>query len=305
MKELSVEEKAKAYDEKLDVARHIYADPSVKDEDKYYIEVIFPELVESEDEKMRKVAIEACKYMVDNFENSTQRYEEALAWLEKQRPSGCPEYCVMSNCSNCPYRPIVVKQKPSDVSKQEPIDTTDLTDFEKCFKGMCCDKNQKFVKECCVSLLELARKQIQGEQKPEWSEEDEDNFKHLLDELVCLGNNRNSANRLYYDRLIKFIEELKNRAQPKEKWCDKDERMLDRLIAYFEKQVALTDDDNPRYANWLKSLRPQHRWKPSDEQIKVCKEVYADLLSAKGFDLGTVNGELNRLEEELKKLKEE
>ena len=41
--------------------------------------------------------------------------------------------------------------------------------------------------------------------------------------------------------------------------------MLDRLIAYFEKQVAFTDDDNPRYANWLKSLRPQNKWKPSEE----------------------------------------
>jgi hypothetical protein len=121
----------------------------------------------------------------------------------------------------------------------------------------------------------------QGEQNPAWNEEDEDNFIHLLDEIVCLGNNRNSANRLYYDRLIKFIEELKNRAQPKEKWCDKDERMLDRLIAYFEKQVALTDDDNPRYANWLKSLKdrvlpqPQQKW--SEEDDTFFKAIIRDI----------------------------
>ena len=58
-------------------------------------------------------------------------------------------------------------------------------------------------------------------------------------------------------------------------------------------------------ANILAWLEKQSTWKPSDEQIKVCKEVYADILSAKGFDLGTVNSELNRLEEELKKLREE
>lgn len=34
--------------------------------------------------------------------------------------------------------------------------------------------------------------------------------------------------------------------------------------------------------------------------MKVCKEVYADLLSAKGFDVCTINSELNRLEEKLK-----
>lgn len=66
--------------------------------------------------------------------------------------------------------------------------------------------------------------------------------------------------------------------------------------------------DHRQLSNWLKELKnlrrkqPQNTWKPSDEQIKVCKEVYADILSAKGFDLGTVNSELNRLEEQLKKL---
>lgn len=52
-----------------------------------------------------------------------------------------------------------------------------------------------------------------------------------------------------------------------------------------------------------KIIVPQNG-KPCDEQIKVCKEVYADILSAKGFDLGTVNSELNRLEVKLKKLSE-
>lgn len=124
--------------------------------------------------------------------------------------------------------------------------------------------------------------------KQEWSEEDEDNFKHLMDEIVCLGNNRNSSKRLYYDRLIKFLEELKNWAQPKEKWCDKDERMLDRLIAYFEKRVAFTDDDNTRYANWLKSLRPQNREDLTDkEKAKIwdaLNKTYAVDLRDKLFE---------------------
>lgn len=35
-------------------------------------------------EKMRNAAIQACQYMVDNFENSTKQYEDAIVWLEKQ-----------------------------------------------------------------------------------------------------------------------------------------------------------------------------------------------------------------------------
>ena len=40
-------------------------------------------------------------------------------------------------------------------------DDTPLTDFEKAFQGMCCDKNKQFAKECCTELIALARKQIQ------------------------------------------------------------------------------------------------------------------------------------------------
>ena len=48
------------------------------------LQKMFPELKESEDERMRNAAINACKYMVDNFENSTKQYEDAISWLEKQ-----------------------------------------------------------------------------------------------------------------------------------------------------------------------------------------------------------------------------
>jgi hypothetical protein len=76
-------------------------------------------------------------------------------------------------------------------------------------------------------------------------------------------------------------------------WSEEDEEFLRRA-------TNAAKDVYPMTANWLKSLKERCAWKPSDEQIKVCKEVYADLLSAKGFDVGTINSELNRLEEKLK-----
>lgn len=46
-------------------------------------------------------------------------------------------------------------------SKYKAIhDDTPLTDFEKAFQGMCCDKNKQFAKECCAELIALAKKQI-------------------------------------------------------------------------------------------------------------------------------------------------
>ena len=94
-------------------------------------------------------------------------------------------------------------------------------------------------------------------------------------------------------------------------WSEEDEetlKIIDRdLQEFYSRRKAQAGsplfESQMQNVRWLKSLRPHSQWKPSDEQMKVCKEVYADILSAKGFDLGTINGELNRLEEELKKLK--
>ena len=107
------------------------------------------------------------------------------------------------------------------------------------------------------------------------------------------------------DELNVLVEYVLKRQKPAE-WSEEDEEKFRDVIRLIE-QGAPVQSIRDHYTNWLKSLKdrvqPQKQWKPSEEQIKTCKEVYADILSAKGFDLGTVNNELNRLEEQLKKLK--
>ena len=104
------------------------------------------ELRESEDEKMRKGIIQTLKRYAKCVEeehdaSSAKDFlikdtEKQIAWLEKQKPEVN-----------------VVKFKQDNIE--------DLTDFEKAFQGMCCDKNKQFAKECCKTLLELAKKQLQ------------------------------------------------------------------------------------------------------------------------------------------------
>ena len=227
------------------------------------------------------------------FNEDGSHYEVPVgAWIVKT-PDG---YNVASKA--------VLKQKPAGYNKEIPTNLKDIVDKEanaiweeESTDGchLVIDSFNMFFGIC----MQIAEAVVDYKKPAAWSEEDEDNFKHLMDEIVCLGNSRNSANRLHYDRLIKFLDELKNRIQPREEWCDKDERMLDRLIAYFEKQVAFTDDDNPRYANWLKSLRPQSTWKPSEEQMLAINTAINVL------GKGTLNGkQLIELQEQLKKLTE-
>jgi hypothetical protein len=81
MKELSIEEKAKAYDEAIERAKQLSKELTVDD----IVEEIFPELKESEDERVRNKLIEFFKgYYPDEewWGNITQ--EDILAWLGKQ-----------------------------------------------------------------------------------------------------------------------------------------------------------------------------------------------------------------------------
>ena len=79
MKELSIEEKAKAYDEALERAKQL---PKISVAyDRFTIERIFPELSESEDEKIRKALVRFHKSTIDV---DGIKGEEIVAWLEKQ-----------------------------------------------------------------------------------------------------------------------------------------------------------------------------------------------------------------------------
>ena len=107
-----------------------------------------------------------------------------------------------------------------------------------------------------------------------------------------------------YSKVQSWIAWLEKQGEQNPVWSEEDEKMLNDAIGAVGAADYYTYDDKQEIENWLKSLKERYTWKPSDDQIKVCKEVYADILSAKGFDLGTINSELNRMEEELKKLRE-
>ena len=78
-------EKAKAYDEALERAKKLYG--------KGITEEIFPELNESEDERIKKAIIEFFESEDDNTTYSLVRKKDIIAWLERQ---GKEEYGLKS-----------------------------------------------------------------------------------------------------------------------------------------------------------------------------------------------------------------
>ena len=82
---MTQEEKAKAYDEALERASAAY-----KDNDRHLkatLERIFPELKESDDEKIKNAILNHLKKMWENCQDDVcgVHVEDAIAWVEKQQ----------------------------------------------------------------------------------------------------------------------------------------------------------------------------------------------------------------------------
>ena len=86
MKELSTEEKARAYDEAINRMKHYVVDEYGCSRIK--VADVFPELKESEDERIRKELIRAFTVTADKRDYEIYgngiTYKQVLAWLEKQ-----------------------------------------------------------------------------------------------------------------------------------------------------------------------------------------------------------------------------
>jgi hypothetical protein len=110
-----------------------------------------------------------------------------------------------------------------------------------------------------------------------------------------------------------WLKSLKDRVQSKQEWSEEDEEILasiEQLMSDTESEngwncVYLSDNDKEVHystiRNWLKSLRPQNTWKPSEEQMKA---LLSKLPVLKGSG-DKVQDILESLYNDLRKLREE
>ena len=78
---MTQEEKAKAYDEAFRIAQELYNDPNSSNVGKGYVCTVFPELKESEDERIRQRIIQAIRLRADDM---NEEWSDEITWLEKQ-----------------------------------------------------------------------------------------------------------------------------------------------------------------------------------------------------------------------------
>lgn len=228
---MTQEEKAKRYDEALESMRDWITYVPIDEVAKNYILETFPELKESEDERIRKEIIQFFKEKdEEDFEEWVPKVE-ILTWLEKQVPA-----CL---------------------SHDDEIMIRQLTEYFTTGKGL-----QNTNDTVVEWLADVKRKfEKQGEQKPNT----------VLDIEIPFGAKDSELQEVTYYIPKGFHAEIDDdkvvikKGEKSTTWSVEDENRTNRLIAYFEDKESFTAEDDVVYANWLKSLKERVQPQPKQE----------------------------------------
>ena len=208
---MTQEQKAKAYDKFANKLRGFLTqgvDPLITRED---VQDFFPELAESEDERMIREIKRYIKEQGDKpsgLPNGTAAVNDMLSWLEKQGES------------------------PSEIhywteEEIEPIISDYLRGAEhyggmigrlRCLKPKSLEKKEidyaEELKKCKDNPLYFFDKYMKvklKEQKPAWSEEDEHTLKGIVDEIEANKSNAPDYDLPTYDRFLSWLKDIRNR----------------------------------------------------------------------------------------------
>lgn len=306
MNELTTEEKARYYDMAIKKAKDAFNDGTISSNTIAYLQDLFPELKESEDERIRKKLIEAVKG--DMVVGGTKDKQLAIAWLENQ---GEKKHQYKSRPRYVGEEELLGANKQGE---QKSAENEELTEFDKAVGVSIGTWNPKSpeqiqsVKAVSKKLLKLAKKQINDEQKPaEWSEEDAKTLNRISAILVDASEVKNwwkEYRLIERDEMIRLTDFLKSlRPQPKQEWSIEDENIVKDIIARLRTHADVSQTEFDNYYHLLGSLKnrvqPQTTWKPSREQIMALRWV----LNHIPYD--SHKEEISGLLEQLKKLREE
>ena len=289
---MTIEEKARAYDEALERCKEWASGTwghSVDDSPKDIAEFIFPQLVESEDEIHRKWILE---YLYDGLRKADEQFKDhfksAINWLEKQKePHFTKRNALFDKCvENCD--PEIMKRVSDEVDamlqkEQKPVDNKkeEMTDFEQSVYDLCPVLGIEEAKATASDLLELAKETLLKTGKvvltsnyPEGCSF-EDGFHLGYNEGFNAKKEQKPAE--WSDDIIrKAVKDVgltqhqidwfkTNVFPPKTEWSGEDEDMLNSCISSIEEAkenpyaYKETDGDTSydHEIAWLKSLRPQ------------------------------------------------
>ena len=294
----------------------------------------FPELRESEDERIRKVLIECAKHSIfRNLPLHGFSIDKIIAFLEKQKEQEpitdsikfeegfkagrefesreqkdfrkLYEDIAKSEWFKKAYEGKSLGELASSASwkddEQKPMEKQDysgLSDFERAIhRGFLCAG----VKNVPRVIIEETAKDCLAQIKPvEWSEEEH----RMLDSIekiiyCCIEDSPVGFTQEYLKDLGFFVHTIQKKSN-RENWSEEDDKTLQSILRDYEYAIqssgTIWGKDFEKKHYWLESLRPQPCWKPSEKQMDALTRATNRCVSTKDV------GPLMSLYNDLKKL---
>ena len=203
MKELSIEEKARRYDEALATTRKLYNMRG--DWTNLEIESIFPELRKSEDEKIRKFLIQMAQ---NGHGEDKDWWNKCVAWLEKQG-----------------------EQKPTEWSEE------DERDFNVIY-GIIYNSCNAEDASRLIEWLKNLKDRVQPQPQQQWSEEDEAIWAEISD-LLWEGY-KQSSSKFSWDDIRNWVNPKLKSLKDRYTWKPSDEQIdaLKKLVMNTGNQMG-------------------------------------------------------------------
>ena len=267
------------------------------------LEQIFPELRESEDEKIRKELIE----FIRTLPCTIHVKEEYFAWLEKQKPiiARFRVGDVITSLKNNNLKYLIKEVGIKNELGTYDYVVEDVSDTS--YKGRTHKMSIEKVDNWGVSIDWI--KDYGTQPKQEWSKEDETGWTNTMIMIKECATNHYTKDST--DLVINWLKSLKERClpQPKQEWSKEDDEYFLIQDAISGLQIAedkLSEEGCTHLLEsikkselWLKSLKP--RWKPSEEQMHELEKaiIYVESCHSNFKGSGAV---LENLYEQLQKL---
>ena len=247
----TVEKKARAYDEALAWMRELY--PGLHDATKEDAEHYFPELRESEDERIRKAIIHYILYETKgNISEATEHVW--VTWLEKQKEQKPVEYLDA-------VKVYAIMKKLHDLSFSQSIPIN--------------SEEYKQIGEITKDVRNLLDYPI--EQKPaEWSEEDTEMYINVASSLRGYACGlENEEHKRHIQKGLDWLENRFKSLRPS-KDCSSCAQHLEGYIS------GRGDAENKLLEQFGAVVTPEDelhikpRWKPSEEHLSALLAIFND-----------------------------
>ena len=233
---------------------------------------LIPELIESEDERIRKGLIEVVSDIAGGwpFEEHKITKNEALSYLKKQKEffeHGYGLYYYHNGGFTYINSPAIEGEKQKEQKPTSFNEPYNPDDYEVVMEGN------------ATSLKKKEKKPADDKAFEEWID---GWWKH---NKVNNPDSYDKGDEIQFDEkgFKNFCRGIRNMYANQEsaEWSEEDEKIRNLAIEWAETmsgQFSFVDMDSTDFckiATWLKSLRPQSHWKPSEEQMEHLKRCFS------------------------------